>query len=264
MGSSDEDKSSCFCTWLKVGAVFVVLAVGGVLIWQFAPIDNAIDSVLPKVNNTGGSESGAGGVSGGSNPTDAPVSAPTFQFQKCADPSSNCCNGLDSGMCDLRVNEIMYATSHNANAAAETGFLVMPNHELSLEKSLTAGYRAINVDVCNCGGVLTLCHGVCSFGTRDIVEVLLGINDFLDQNPSEVILLPLELNSEVDGTVDIFELYDIMQEVSGFVDKIYVHPDEAEPWPTLGSLVESNQASSIHMVTRRVTSFGWRALLTTL
>ena len=234
-------------SWLKVFAVFAVLVVVGVLIWQFAPIDRAIDNVLPKINTTNITALGGDG-SGESSSTATPTAAPnSFQFQKCADPTSNCCNGLDSGMCDLRVDEVMFATSHNANSAAETGFLVSPNHQLSLEDSLPAGYRGINVDVCNCGGTLTLCHGICSFGTRDIAEVLLAINDFLDQNPSEIIIMPLELNSEVDQPVDIFELYDIMLGVSGFVDKFYVHPDPADPWPTLGTLVETNQVSIIRV-----------------
>jgi hypothetical protein len=86
---------------------------------------------------------------------------------------------------------------------------------------------------------------VCSFGTRDIVDVLLAINDFLDQNPSEIIIIPMELNSEVDQPVDLFELYDIMLEVPGFVDRLYVHPDPADPWPTLGTLVETDQVSII-------------------
>ena len=145
----------------------------------------------------------------------------------------------------MRVDQVLYASSHNANAAADTGFLVSPNHKLSLEDSLVAGYRGINVDVCNCGGSLTLCHGICSFGTRDIVDVMLGINDFLDQNPSEVIILPMEMNSEVGGDVDIFQVYDIMQEVPGFVDKFYVHANASDPWPTLGTLVETNKVSRI-------------------
>lgn len=230
--------------WLKVGAVLAVLIIAGVLIWQLAPIDRAIDNVLPKFNNTGNIT--GGGISGGDGLTDAPTPAPdSFQFQQCADPTSNCCNGLDNGLCDLRVDQVMYATSHNANAAAETGFLVSPNHQFRLEDSLPAGYRGINIDVCNCGGSLTLCHGICNFGARDIVEVMLAINDFLDQNPSEIIIISLELNSEVDQAVDIFEFYDLLLEVPGFVDKFYVHSDPAEAWPTLGSLVDSNQASII-------------------
>jgi len=247
MCRTDEEKKKSLVSWLKVLAVFVVLVIGGVLIWKLAPIDRAIEKVLPQLNNSTNITGDGDGdsVVGGDDASDTPTAAPNeFQFQKCADPSTNCCNGLDNGMCDMRVDEVMYATSHNANAATETGFLVSANHELRLEESLPAGYRAINLDVCNCEGTLTLCHGICSFGTRDIVEVLLAINDFLDQNPSETIILPLELNSEVDQAVDIFALYDIMLEVPGFVDKFYVHPDPADPWPTLGTLVETNQVST--------------------
>lgn len=220
----------------------MVLIVTGILIWQFAPIDDAIDNVLPTFNNTGSESFGGNGTTLGGSPTAAPSQLSQYQFMKCADPTSpDCCNGLDGGFCDLRVNEVMYATSHNANADFESGFLITPNHQYKLEESLVAGYRAINVDVCNCGGQLQLCHGICNFGTRDIIEVFTGINDFLDDNPSEIMILPIEINSGVDQPVDMDELYSLMLEVPGFVEKFYDHLNSTAEWPTLGQLVESGQ-----------------------
>ena len=239
MGRVDDDeKSQTCCTWIKIASVFAVLIVIGILIWQFAPIDNAIDSVLPTFNNTGTGNSST--IGGGS--TSPPAPQIEYEFMQCADPTSpDCCNGLDNGLCDLRVDEVMFAASHNANADFESGFLFSPNHQYKLEDSLPAGYRLINVDVCNCGGELVLCHGVCNFGTRDVVEVLSGINDFLDENPSEIIIVPLELNGEVDQAIDINDLYTLILQVPGFVDKFYDHSNATAEWPTLGELKETGK-----------------------
>lgn len=245
MGRMDEHEKTHSCTYIKIAGVAGLLAVTGILIWRFAPIDDVIDSVLPTFNTTTSDDSSGvdgDGKSPASSPTPPPMKGDQFEFMKCADPlSGDCCNGLDNGFCDLRVDEVMFATSHNANADFESGFLFSPNHQYKLEDSLPAGYRAINVDACNCGGQLQFCHGVCSFGTRDIVEVLMGINDFLDENPSEIIILPIELNSDVDQPVDLDEFYSLMQQVPGFVEKFYSHPDATTPWPTMGELVSANE-----------------------
>ncbi len=252
MGQMDyEEKSQSCCTWFKVGVVGLALIVTGILIWQFAPIDNAINNVLPTFNNTASQNLGSNASSLGGNATSPPTSSSFYEFMKCADPSSpDCCNGLDGGFCDMRVNEVLYATSHNANADFESGFFVTPNHQYKLEESLKAGYRGINVDVCNCGGQLQFCHGICNFGTRDVIEVLTGINDFLDENPSEVLILPIEINSGVDQPVDIDEFYGLMLQVPGFVEKFYEHQNATAEWPTLGQLVQSGQVCLSNLVDR--------------
>jgi hypothetical protein len=243
MGRVDDDeKSQTCCTWIKIASVFVVLIVIGILIWQFAPIDDAINNVLPTFNNTGTENSTS--LGGGS--TSPPEVQTGYKFMQCADPTSpNCCNGLDNGFCDLRVDEVMFAASHNANADFESGFLFSPSQKYKLEDSLPAGYRVVNVDVCNCDGKLVLCHGICNFGTRDVVEVLSAINDFLDENPSEVMMVPIEMNGEAGGAIDINDLYTLMLQVPGFVDKFYDHANATSAWPTLGELVETGKVCMI-------------------
>jgi len=38
---------------------------------------------------------------------------PPYIFNQCPDDASECCNGLESN-CDLRINEMLYASVHNA------------------------------------------------------------------------------------------------------------------------------------------------------
>lgn len=222
----------------------LVAVVGTILIWRFAPIDKAIDSVLPTFNNTGGDSGGSTGGESVPRPTLAPTQDGTFDFMQCQDPSRNCCNGLDS-ICDLGVDDILYATVHNAMATSEDGFLFLPNHHFKLEDALEAGYRGINLDVCNCGGNYQFCHGVCHFGARDIVEVFANINRFLDLNPTEVVAIPLQINNGVGDTVDIKVLYNLMLQVPGFTDKFYVHENLVEDWPTLRESIDANKVRII-------------------
>jgi hypothetical protein len=237
---NNNDKKSC-CTWPKIVLLIILLAVAGVLIWKFAPVDEAIDSVLPSYNSTDSGDSGSESVNENS-PTDSPaVEQQGYQFNQCQDPtSSDCCNGLDT-ICSLRADEVLYATLHNGMSTFEDGFIFGPNHQFQLEKALDAGYRGLNLDICNCEGQHVFCHGICSLAPRNVDDVMMGVNQFLDNNPSEVIVFVYQVNSDVDQDVDLNAFYDNMLLVDGFVDKIYVHDSPNTTWPTLGELKNSNK-----------------------
>lgn len=225
----DDEKRSCCCHPCVIILIVIVLAVvGGILTWQLLPESDKqalIDSVGSGNINIPGT---SGGVTG---------EAPTFDYYRCAS-EENCCNGVDT-ICDLRVSDIMFAGLHNAMSSVEDGFLIAGNHEFQVESALQAGFRGINMDVGNCDGKLVFVHSSCSLGTRDPYLVLNNINLFLDTHPTDLILMPLQINNEVDQTVDLFALYDIMASVPGFVDRMYVH-DDASYWPTMRSLITND------------------------
>jgi hypothetical protein len=217
----------------------VVALVSGVLIWQFAPIDKALDSVLPNFNNTDDKTDPQMPAAPGA-PTASPTPKPAdYVFMQCEDETQNCCNGLDT-ICDLRVDEIFYASVHNAMATWQDGFVFGPNHRFKLEGALEAGYRGINMDVCNCNGEYQLCHGVCDFGARNPAETFGSINQFLDQNPTETLMIVLEINSGVDEAVDLDTFYSKLSGVDGLIDKIYIHENVTDPLPTLREMVDTN------------------------
>jgi hypothetical protein len=91
----------------------MIMMVSVIVLWVYAPIDKAIDSLLPNFNNTGG-YLGDLGTFGDIPPSPAPP--PTLiqksQFMQCKQ-DKDCCNGLDT-ICGLGVDEILYATAHNA------------------------------------------------------------------------------------------------------------------------------------------------------
>jgi hypothetical protein len=133
---------------------------------------------------------------------------------------------------------MMFTMVHNAMASEEGGFFAGYNQYYSLEKALVAGHRGINLDTCNCAGVLQFCHNVCDYGERDPNEVFTNIATFLDEYPSEVVILLFEASKQ--GPVNWSELYGVMENVNGFTDKLYTHT-MGEEWPTMKELVKNDQ-----------------------
>ena len=153
----EQDTSSC-CTLPRIILLTVTLIVAAFLIWWFEPWKDFIGTASNGDQNQGGLRPAT--LTPQWIPTESPTPAPKFQFNKC-DPQSgvgNCCNGLE-GLCDLRADQIMYGTLHNAMSTVDDGFFIGANHVGTLEEALEAGYRALNLDICKCGGVHVFCHG---------------------------------------------------------------------------------------------------------
>jgi hypothetical protein len=214
---------------------------------MYAPIDKGLSRIIPDfADNETSSES----VPTPTPPIDSGEQnvvrrVPTYEFNTCTSDVDRCCNGLDN-ICDLRVNEVMIATVHNAMSHGEEKFLgrVVNNNYLPLEDALEAGFRGLTLDLCICNGSFQFCHGTCS-GSRDAEEVLSSIEKFLRTNPTEVLMLVFEINSDVlTGYPTLTDLETAVQKVS-LRDYIYVHPNVDTEWPTLGTLVESNNVCSI-------------------
>ena len=81
-------------------------------------------------------------------------------------------------------------------------------------------------------------QGICALGPRDVVDVMQNVNEFLDENPTEVIVFIYQVDSSVDQIVDLNQFYDKMLLVDGLVDKLYVHDSPDSTWPTLRQLTE--------------------------
>jgi hypothetical protein len=229
---SAQKRNRC-CSWPVILIAIVLLAGAGILIWQFAPIGQAVNAVVPGMGSTGPTPSP------GSSPTSG--SAPTFQFNQCT-TTKDCCNGLDT-ICDLGVNEVLFAGTHNSYASQDEGFLFFLGNQLTkVEDQMAAGFRGINLDLCGCSNSLVMCHNTCSV-SRNVNEVFTNMVSFLNDNPTEILLVTFELNPDLDQPVDIYNLYSEMEAVSGFVDYLYVHPNSTTTWPTLRKLKSSGKVS---------------------
>lgn len=145
-------------------------------------------------------------------------------------PKQTQCNGLASN-CGMKVNELLYATLHNANHDD----VPFQNHNAPLEEAIDAGYRGIFLDVCKCDGQIVFCHGSCGIGRRDPKEVFTNINTFLDDNRWELIIFNFEMSY---GSPTPAELWNVMSTVYGFTSKIY---EKSGPWPSLKEMLDSGK-----------------------
>jgi hypothetical protein len=158
-----------------------------------------------------------------------------FSSQSAADDSPVLkCNGLEN-LCTRRVDEVMFASVHNAMSSRADLFVEWNNLE-PFEGALEAGFRALFLDSCDCPGLgIQLCHTFCSAGYRRPRAAFESIRDFLQLNPNEVLVVEIQVND-----FSLMPLFDILDDIDGFQKLIYKHPGRMEPWPTMGELVNNN------------------------
>ena len=239
-----------FCTWMVAGSFLVVFLAVMIMVLVFSPIDQGVANLIPNFEpneeqrewilkrDTPAASPTVSLDTDGDNDGDAKLpssSGQQYMFIQC-DGGGECCNG-NALNCDLRINEMAFATVHNANSARESSSALGYNHLFDLDGALMAGYRAINLDVCKCNGKIQFCHNFCDFGSRDATQVLLEIMKFL-MNPdhlSEVVVLIFQFST---GNPTVEELYEVMQDVEGFTELMYVHPADSSEWPLMRDLVK--------------------------
>lgn len=176
------------------------------------------------------------------------------------------CNGFVE-LCDRPLDQVAFATAHNAYSAVDDGFRLGPtaNHFQGIAEQLPAGVRGLMLDVLRWedpfdpddAEQLWLCHGVCDLGTFalgaiPLVDGLATIRDFLEARPGEVVVLLFEIVDPADEAIpkqgpDIGE-----DEVeAAFAEagllpapgtglRPHVHTP-GQPWATLAELVDADE-----------------------
>lgn len=168
-------------------------------------------------------------------PTLAPVEPAPYTFMQCPD-KGDCCNGLESN-CDLTPGEMLWPTVHNAMHDDFLG-----NNRAPLEKALEDGYRGLLLDVCWCENrdtnvnELVFCHGLCAVGRRDFDTVFPNMNTFLNENPTETILINFEISV---GNPTPSEIWAVMSQFQGIPKKTYLH--SGDTFPTMKELQDNNK-----------------------
>jgi hypothetical protein len=167
---------------------------------------------------------------------DAQSERPPFRCERSfadagSDDAALRCNG-SAALCDRRFNEVAFATAHNAMSNADDRWLY-PNQEHGIARALADGVRGLMLDTHYDRGSTGLCHGVCTFGRRPLVEGLCDVTQFLDAHPGEVVAIQFE-NHIADGDTVAAVM------ASGLGD--YVHAQTpGQPWPTLGEMVRGRE-----------------------
>jgi hypothetical protein len=168
--------------------------------------------------------------------------SPSLSKAQCDGPL---CNGL-SNICGMAVNEVLFGMVHNAMSSTEAGFVFYANNVKDpFNAALDAGYRGLKLDICNCEGEFVFCHGGsnvgCGIGHRDPVSTLLRLNDWLDENPNEVVVVYLALNEAAEGPITLDDVVGIIGQVPNkFSEKLYQH-NPGDAWPLLQDMISENK-----------------------
>jgi hypothetical protein len=170
------------------------------------------------------------GTSTGASETDASTSAPTSGGPDL--PPARACNG-DAALCERRFDEVAFPCTHNAFAAIEEGFgAINGNQNHGVAQQLADGVRCMMLDVQDDAGETVLCHGPCTLGRLNHLELLLEIAAFLDAHPDEVLTIIYQDDIAVDRIV-------VDLEDSGLAARTYTHVI-GEPWPTLAEMIDAD------------------------
>lgn len=235
--------SKCHVPLIRVVFIIVLLVciaiVGGVLLWQYIP-----DDQKETISGIAGSIQIPNSGSDGSSLVAPPANYTFLQCDRPASTSStnsstDCCNGL-IGLCDFAADDILMAGIHNAHSSIADGYYVVPNHNYNVLYALDYGYRTLNFDIGVCNDELRFVHGSCKLPTSDIATTFTAINTWLDNHPTEIIVIPLEIVNDLDRPVDLQELYTLMNTIDGFTSKFYQKLVD-EPWPDLRTMISTNQ-----------------------
>jgi len=142
------------------------------------------------------------------------------------------CNG-HSALCDRRFDEVVFATTHNAMASEEDGF-VPPNHRFRLWRQLEDGVRGFMLDVHpGDDGTPLLCHGFCRLGQRPLVDGLRDLRVFLECHPTDVVAIIFESYVPEAAIEAAFAESGLLR---------LVHPQDTDsPWPTLRAMIAADE-----------------------
>lgn len=146
------------------------------------------------------------------------------------------CNGHPD-LCARPLNEVVFAMTHNGHAYRPAFHDLAANHTGPVAAQLEAGFRGIGfkayrTDDPDCGADgRYVYHGYPSLGCEPLAAVLAQIDEFLGDNPDEVLVVSVEGSLGVDQLADGFAEADL--------DRRLHHQDPDAPWPSLGALLDA-------------------------
>lgn len=161
-------------------------------------------------------------------------------FALAADWERRVCNG-SVALCDRRLDEVSFPTSHNAFADWDRYTLYF-NHWDTMELQLSHGIRGLMLDTWrhdeDGDGVLAasetfLCHAECGWARQPLVEGLGEIRAFLEAHPAEVLVLILESYVGAQDTALAFES-------AGLGPYLLSHAP-GTTWPTLAEMIDAGR-----------------------
>lgn len=157
-----------------------------------------------------------------------------FLFIACkpdVEPQDTTCNGLEE-LCMKRVDQVLFPATHNSMASAEDEWM-FPNQNFNIRSQLTQGIRGLNLDTYLVDEEATLYHGFESLGSMPLVDGFSPIEEFLSENPRNVIIITFQSALSAEKTMEAFEEANLSR-------RLY-HYELGQDWPTLESLIEQDK-----------------------
>lgn len=172
------------------------------------------------------------------------------------------CNG-ERRLCDRPLQDVVFATAHNAMSAASLGW-TNPNQPAGFLPQLRAGIRGMLFDswyghvqpdgtvaadeVRTPASRLWFCHEVCQLGATPLVAGLRQIRHFLDRHPRNVLVL---VNEDHIAPRD----FAAAMRRSGLLRHVY-RGRPGPRWPTLGTLIDRRR-QVVMLAERDAGSYPW-------
>ena len=166
------------------------------------------------------------------------------------------CNG-DQAFCDLSLDRVVFPGTHNSMSSVAYGGWLFGEQAQPIRAQLDAGIRALLVDahygildqarsqeagrpivVAATRGDIFLCHVHCELGAVPFGDALADVRAFLDDNPSEVVMLIVQDATSPRDTAAAIA-------AAGLADRAATLPparaDGDRPLPTLGELIAAGK-----------------------
>ena len=163
------------------------------------------------------------------------------------------CNGHPE-LCGKRYNQVTYPMTNNSYGY-KTGAIAwaFPNQEWPIDHQLRDGVRAINLDIGDLGGTLSVFSGeaiaTILTGSQALSQILNEVRQFLEGNPREVITIFME--TSVGGAAIQTALNDASLTT-------YLHSQgPGAPWPTLEEMITAGTRLVIFTTDNDPSGPGW-------
>jgi len=156
-----------------------------------------------------------------------------------AQQQQRACNGY-AELCDKAYDQVVNVGAHNSYAVSRDASNLAANQAFNVTTQLRNGVRLLQGQAHTEDDTLNLCHTSCDLlDGGKLSDYLSEVKSWLDDNPNEVITL-LWVNSDSQPASVWGDIYDSV----GMTDYVYTpndYPVQYGSWPTLGSLIDSNQ-----------------------
>ncbi len=138
---------------------------------------------------------------------------------------------LQPGLYAKKYNEICFLMTHNSMNSKENNFY-LPNQTLTTAHQLERGVRGFMYDTYDdTSGICKTYHSISFFGSRNLVDELTEIKNFLETYPNEIVSIIFQNeggNTQLQAAIDS----------AGLADMAFVYTGT---WPTLQEMVASNK-----------------------